>query len=378
MAAGILFILYFSSSGGFLLFSLAGIGLGLFLFLNGFRMLRYKRLILDTPLSKIHSASIGLVEVMGTPVGPHTLAAPVTGDPCFYYRVQAWQWTETDNGKSHVWKSVLDESSYIPFFLEDASGRVLIDSQGAEMDVHRNFSDQIEASFFNTRDLVPPNVRNFLALRGLVPYEKIKIEERILQPGFPLFVFGTLGENPSSGLWAPQTHHSGISASNFGFNFSSGPGLSFSFTAANPKTAPHPLDLTPRNVQRLLPQRAPPSPIILSPPCVARTPHLISQRPRASPSQHSNSIPAPPSAKASTASPSPFPGIAKKKLPRRWPGNPPCVSGAAPYSSSLLFIFCLFCGIRFRFEVRSSYGSNSFSDSHVRCTRPADLCRHHL
>src|SRR5580704_5131034 len=102
MAAGIL-ILYSSNSGRFLLFSIAGIALGLFLFLNGFRMLRYKRLILDTPLSKIHSASIGLVEVMGTPIGPHTLAAPVTGDPCFYYRVQAWQWTETDNGKSHVW-----------------------------------------------------------------------------------------------------------------------------------------------------------------------------------------------------------------------------------------------------------------------------------
>jgi E3 Ubiquitin ligase len=245
--AAILCILYFSSRTGFILFSVAGIALGLFLFLNGFRMLRYKRLILDTPLSKIHSASIGVVEVMGTPIGPHTLAAPVTGDPCFYYRVQAWQWTETDNGKSHVWKSVLDESSYIPFFLEDSTGRVLIDSQGAEMDVHRNFSDQIEASFFNTGDLVPPNVRNFLALRGLVPYEKIKIEERIIQPGFPLFVFGTLGENPSSGSWAPLTHHSGISASKFGFNFSSGPGLSLSFTAANPKTAPHPLDLTPRN-----------------------------------------------------------------------------------------------------------------------------------
>jgi len=257
MAAGVLSIFYFSSSGGFLLFSVAGIALGLFLFLNGFRMLRYKRLILDTPLSKIHSASMGLVEVMGTPVGPHTLAAPVTGDPCFYYRVQAWQWTETDNGKSHVWKSVLDESSYIPFFLEDATGRVLIDSQGAEMDVHRSFSDQIDASFFNTRDLVPPNVRDFLALRGLVPYEKIKVEERIIQPGFPLFVFGTLGGNPSSGSFAPQTHHSGIAASKFGFIFSSGPGLSFSFTAANPKTAPHPLDLTPRNSAPLSPATPP-------------------------------------------------------------------------------------------------------------------------
>jgi hypothetical protein len=68
-----------------------------------------------------------------------------------------------------------------------------------------------------------------------------------------LFVFGTLGENPSSGSWAPQSHHSGVSASKFGFNFSCGPGLSFSLTAANPKSAPHPLDLTPRNSAPLAP-----------------------------------------------------------------------------------------------------------------------------
>ena len=57
-------------------------------------MLRFKRMILNTPLSRIHSASVGLVEVMGTPVGPHVLTAPVTGEPCYYYRVQAWQWVE--------------------------------------------------------------------------------------------------------------------------------------------------------------------------------------------------------------------------------------------------------------------------------------------
>jgi hypothetical protein len=64
----------FSLSGGtslwLVLLALASAFAGIYIFFIGFRMLRFKRMILNTPLSKIHSASIGLVEVSGTPVGP--------------------------------------------------------------------------------------------------------------------------------------------------------------------------------------------------------------------------------------------------------------------------------------------------------------------
>jgi E3 Ubiquitin ligase len=182
-----------SLSFWFLLLCLIGLVCGPGAFYQGFRMLRFKRMILNTPLSRIHSASVGLVEVMGKPVGPHVLTAPVTGEPCYYYRVQAWQWVDT--GKEHSWKSVLDECLFVPFYLEDSTGRVLIDPKGAELDVHRSFSDEIGASFFRTRDLLPPHLQDFLVKRGLVPYEKLKLEERIIPQGMPLFVFGTLGEN---------------------------------------------------------------------------------------------------------------------------------------------------------------------------------------
>jgi len=242
MVAGIIYLLYSSSSNGFwfTLVCLAGLVIGPLLFFSGFRMLRYKRMILDTPLSKIHSASIGLVEIMGNPTGPKTLASPVTGAPCFYYRVQAWQWQES--GKNHEWKQVLDESSYLPFFLEDSTGRVLIDAQGAQMDVHKSFSDEIGASFFNSRDLLPPVVRDFLVKRGIVPYEKIKLEERILQPGFPLFVFGTLGENPIPGLWEPRPHLAGGGASSFSFHSTGGLGLGVTFTSTRIGGGPAPLN----------------------------------------------------------------------------------------------------------------------------------------
>ncbi len=198
-------LLYANSLGfWFLLVCLAGLVGGPVVFYQGFRMLRFKRMILNTPLSRIHSASVGLVEVMGTPVGPHVLAAPVTGEPCYYYRVQAWQWVDT--GKEHSWKSVLDESLFVPFYLEDSTGRVLIDPKGAELDVHRSFSDEIGASFFRTRDLLPPHLQNFLVKRGLVPYEKLKLEERIIPQGMPLFVFGTLGENTQGNSGFASSH----------------------------------------------------------------------------------------------------------------------------------------------------------------------------
>jgi hypothetical protein len=221
-------VVYSSSPGLWLVVAaLAGVVAGIYLFFNGFKMLRYKRLILNTPQSKIHSASIGLVEVTGTPVGPQTLSSPVTGEPCYYYRVQAWQWEESD--KDSKWKQVLDESMYVPFFLEDNTGKVLVDSEGAAMDVHKNFSDEIYAMAFSNRDLMPTNIRDFLVNRGLVPYNKIKVEERIIQPGFPLFVFGTLGENPGLDSFAGRPHVSGGGTSAFDIRVNGGGGLNATF-----------------------------------------------------------------------------------------------------------------------------------------------------
>lgn len=152
LAASFLIVRLDSPNAVLIAFALLATSAGLYLFSRGFQLLRFKRMILDTPLSRIHSASIGLVEVSGAPVGPYVLTAPVSGGSCYYYRVQVWQWVESDN--KHAWKSVLDESLFVPFFLEDSTGRVLINPQGAEMDVHRNFSDEVGSMIFTTPGLL--------------------------------------------------------------------------------------------------------------------------------------------------------------------------------------------------------------------------------
>jgi E3 Ubiquitin ligase len=214
--------------------AMAGAAFGIFVFFRGFRMLQYKRLILNTPLSKIRSASMGLVEVTGNPTGPSTMAAAITGTPCYYYRARGWQWV--DSGKGGSWRQVVDESVSVPFFLDDSTGKVLVNPQGANLDVHRSFYDEFSTSFVTMGSPIPENVRKFVATRGLMAGSKIRLEEHIIQPGFPLFVFGTLGENDTLHSWAAQPHVSGKKVS-FGFAFGDSINLKFTRDAAEPDVA---------------------------------------------------------------------------------------------------------------------------------------------
>jgi hypothetical protein len=174
---------------------------GAFLFFRGFSMLRIKRLILNTPSSKIRSASMGLIEITGMATGPHTIPAAITGEPCFYYRALAWQLRQSGRGKQ--WMKVADESLYVPFFVEDSTGRMLVNPQGAELDVHRNFNDEIGGSLFASRDMMPENIAMYLLRNGLAGADATRIEEYCIKPDYPLFVLGTLGANDMRGLWKP-------------------------------------------------------------------------------------------------------------------------------------------------------------------------------
>ena len=182
------------SLGGLLAWCTFGIAAGLYFFFRGFRTLQRKRLILDTPTAKIRSAAMGLVELNGLAIGPFTLTAPITAMPCYYYRTMAWQWRQ--EGKNKQWVKVADESLHVPFFLDDNTGRILVDPTGAEMDIHRDYHEEFSASFFSGVPDVPSNVAGFLTRNGVSTDKKLKIEEYCIKPKNALFVLGTLAENP--------------------------------------------------------------------------------------------------------------------------------------------------------------------------------------
>jgi hypothetical protein len=173
---------------GLTVLSMVGVAGGLFL--------ARKRLLLNTPTSKIRSASLGLVEVGGLAIGPYTIPAPITGKSCYLYHTTAWQ--QRDSNKNHEWEKVAEETLFVPFLLDDGTGELLVDPLGAELDLHRDFREEYSASFFSTRSQVPSQVSAFLFRHGVTPARRIRIEECCIKPENALFVVGTLAEN--SGL----------------------------------------------------------------------------------------------------------------------------------------------------------------------------------
>ena len=187
------FVLYSREFDGWV-WPVIGACAGVYLFYRGFGILRRKRLIQNTPTSKIRSAAMGLVEVNGLAVGPYVMNAPITGFPCYYHRSVAWQLKQS--GKNKSWQKVADECRHLPFYLDDNTGRLLINPQGAEMDIHRDFHEEYRTSLFSNSVDMPVNVSTFLMRHGISTDKKIKVEEYCIKPKNALFILGTLSENP--------------------------------------------------------------------------------------------------------------------------------------------------------------------------------------
>jgi hypothetical protein len=170
---------------------------GLYFFFIGFRLLTRKRLLLTTPTSNIRSATMGLIEVNGEANGPYTMPAPITGKACFLYHTTAWQQRD---GKKQEWEKVADETLHLPFFIDDSTGKLLIEPLGADLDLRPDFREEYSPSFSSTTSRneadIPPRVSVFLARHGIAPGFRLRVEEWSIKLGDPLFVAGTLTENP--------------------------------------------------------------------------------------------------------------------------------------------------------------------------------------
>jgi len=115
--------------------------LGVVLFLVGFRTFRQYRLIEDTPQIPIRSVAMGLVHVQGKSTGGTPLKSPLTGVPCYYYQVTVEKRVQENDREE--WKTTSTQNEGAPFYLEDATGRILVNPQRAEFDVVRTFTGEV-------------------------------------------------------------------------------------------------------------------------------------------------------------------------------------------------------------------------------------------
>ena len=90
---------------------------------GGFHFLRLKRRVENTPTSKTRSLAMGLVEIHGQARRKFALVSPMSQLPCVYYRLRRYR-----KDSNNRWKlSSCKESDHVPFYLEDDTGRVIVD-----------------------------------------------------------------------------------------------------------------------------------------------------------------------------------------------------------------------------------------------------------
>jgi len=103
--------------------------IGLTSFWAWFANLKRYRTVADTPTSRIASAPQGYIELVGRGRQPpgDGLTSPVSGLPCLWYRYRV----ERKNGDR--WEYVESGASHDTFGVDDGSGSVLVDPEGAEI-----------------------------------------------------------------------------------------------------------------------------------------------------------------------------------------------------------------------------------------------------
>jgi len=73
---------------------------GVYFFFKGFRVYREFRVVEDTPEMPIRSIPMGLVRVRGKATGEQRVTSPITGTPCFFYKVDIEKWEVKNNSGS--------------------------------------------------------------------------------------------------------------------------------------------------------------------------------------------------------------------------------------------------------------------------------------
>jgi hypothetical protein len=92
------------------------------------------RLIEDTPSIKIRSAPQGYVEIegLGKLMDGPPIIAKLSGLPCVWYRYKVEQYISNDRNRPR-WETVDKGESTEIFWLQDETGRIVVDPEGAEV-----------------------------------------------------------------------------------------------------------------------------------------------------------------------------------------------------------------------------------------------------
>jgi hypothetical protein len=125
-----------SSDSDPLMYAMIGFFGGIYYFYKGFRTFREYRVVEDTPEMPVRSIAMGLTRVHAKALDGDLIPSPVTRTPCCFYKVDIEKWHQDKDG-GH-WSNYRTDADGKKFYLQDNTGKVLVDAHDAEYDLAQN------------------------------------------------------------------------------------------------------------------------------------------------------------------------------------------------------------------------------------------------
>ncbi|MFH1107345.1 MAG: GIDE domain-containing protein [Candidatus Micrarchaeota archaeon] len=123
-----------------------------------------------------------------------SLKAPKSGKDCLYYRftVERREAQHTKNGTSYSWVTVSDSAEGVPFFIDDGTGKVLMDLSGAkDVDALKSF-EAVENN--------PAVSGNVMGVNLSFGNQPMRYTEKCIPVGQQVYALGLIRHNEDNSL----------------------------------------------------------------------------------------------------------------------------------------------------------------------------------
>ncbi|MBI4727471.1 hypothetical protein HY768_09700 [candidate division TA06 bacterium] len=162
---------------------LLGLVLGVLIFTLGFELLRQKRLMENIPRSKARSAAMGLSEVKGKAAPYVWLKSPLTTTDCVYYKFLVEKYVQ--GGKNSHWKVVNEGCSTNFFYVEDETGKILVDPVEAELHLSSDYK-------YTGTDIISSGRARTYSPPSIFGGQKMRYTEWYIVPSDTVYAIGTV------------------------------------------------------------------------------------------------------------------------------------------------------------------------------------------
>ncbi len=165
--------------------------LGFALLAYGFVKYKEKTAILNTPTSTVRGLAVGLAEVVGKAEGSETTQTIIEGKQAVFHKwiLERWQ----SGRKRGDWVIVKQGEFRKNFFINDGTGRLLVDPAGANAEV-------TPVSWAGTFAEAPERVKKFFEenqVKTSVEFfghfeHRFRLQELVIEPGETVYAIGTV------------------------------------------------------------------------------------------------------------------------------------------------------------------------------------------